>query len=287
MVDGGLRSKPGLPLAKLVLLAVTVCGLAAANSSWFGTSDSQTPDKGAGFQDCPECPQMVVIPAGSFLMGSAEGQGSHDEYPQHEVTIAEPFAVGRFEVTFAQWDACRADGGCTLDPEDNGWGRGTRPVTNISWDDTREYLAWLSKRTRKTYRLLSEAEWEYAARAGSGTAYSWGDAIGANNANCRDCGSAWDHRQTAPVGSFKPNAFGLLDIHGNVLEWCEDAWHDTYDGAPSDGSVFAGGDVGFRVLRGGSWVTLSDLIRSAYRDKSQPFDRSYVAGFRVARPLGQ
>ena len=240
---------------------------------------------GASFLECTSCPEMVVIPPGTFMMGSPAGEGSHDEYPHRRVTIAKRFAVSRFEVTIAQWDACTADGGCNLKPEDNGWGRGNRPVTNISWNDTREYMAWLSRRTGHSYRLLSEAEWEYAARAGTATAYSWGQEVGANNANCQDCGSPWDRRQTAPVGSFKPNAFGLYDMHGNVLEWVEDAWHDSYDGAPGDGSVFAGGDDGFRVLRGGSWATVSDLVRVAYRDKSQPFDRSYLAGFRVARAM--
>ena len=226
-----------------------------------------------------------MIPPGTFMMGSPAGEGSHDEYPHRRVTIAKRFAVSRFEVTIAQWDACTADGGCNLKPEDNGWGRGNRPVTNISWNDTREYMAWLSRRTGHSYRLLSEAEWEYAARGGASTAFSWGRDVGANNANCQDCGSQWDRRQTAPVGSFKPNAFGLYDMHGNVLEWVEDAWHDSYDGAPGDGSVFDGGDDGFRVLRGGSWATVSDLVRVAYRDKSQPFDRSYLAGFRVARAM--
>ena len=172
-----------------------------------------------------------------------------------------------------------------MTPTDDDWGRGRQPVINVSWDDTRQYLAWLSKLTGKPYRLLSEAEWEYAARAGSSTNYPWGDDIGRGNANCRGCGSQWDGKQAAPAGSFKPNAFGLHDMIGNLLEWCEDAWHDSYDGAPADGSVFAGGDAGFRVLRGGAWVTLSPLVRAAYRDKSAPFDRSYVAGFRVARAL--
>ena len=155
------------------------------------------------FKDCDTCPEMVVVPAGEFMMGSNDGQA--DEKPVHKVTIAKPFAVGKFEVTFAEWDACVAAGGCKHKPDDEGWGRGKRPVINVSWDDiTKEYLPWLSRKTGKTYRLLTEAEWEYAARAGSRAKYAWGDEIGKNSANCDGCGSHWDNKQTAPVGSFQP-----------------------------------------------------------------------------------
>jgi formylglycine-generating enzyme required for sulfatase activity len=228
---------------------------------------------------------MVAIPPGSFTMGSPAGIGNDDERPRRRVTIAQPFALGRFEVTHAQWAACVAGGGCTLTPDDNGWGRGSQPVTNVSYDDIQGYLAWLAKVTGKPYRLPSEAEWEYAARAGSDAPYPWGEDIGEARANCRGCGSTWDYRQTAPVGSFAPNAFGLHDMIGNVLELCDDGWHDTYEGAPTDDTVFAGGDMANRVLRGGSWVTLPPLVRAAYRDKTSTFDRSYIAGFRVARNL--
>ena len=139
-------------------------------------------------------------------MGDLSGDAGSDEKPVHDVTIAAPFAVGKYEVTFAEWDACVAAGGCTHRPDDEGWGLGTRPAINVSWDDAQEYVRWLSRETGKSYRLLSEAEWEYVARAGSATKYPWGDDVGTNKANCDGCGSQWDNKRTAPVGSFKPNA---------------------------------------------------------------------------------
>jgi Sulfatase-modifying factor enzyme 1 len=184
------------------------------------------------------------------------------EDPPHEVTIAKTFAVGRTEVTFAEWDICVAEGAC-LKASDSGWGRGDRPVINVSWDDAKEYVAWLSRITGKDYRLLSEAEWEYAARAGTTTPYSWGDNIGKGNANCRGCDSQWDGKQTAPVGSFKPNAFGLYDMHGNVIEWVEDRWHESYGGAPTDGTAWLqDGDASRPIVRGGSWVSGPQDLRA-------------------------
>ncbi len=188
------------------------------------------------FKECANCPEMVVVPAGSFTMGSPTTEPGHsvDESPQHTVTIVRPFAIGRFEVTFDEWDACAADGGCNgYKPADEGWGRARRPVINVSWDDAEAYIAWLSKKTGKSYRLPSGAEYEYATRAGTQTAYPWGKAIGTNNANCHACGSKWDAKQTAPVGSFAPNGFGLYDMVGNVREWTEDCYHDSYLGAAS------------------------------------------------------
>jgi formylglycine-generating enzyme required for sulfatase activity len=216
---------------------------------------------GDGFSECTSfCPTMVMVPAGNFMMGSPEGLGDDTERPHHKVTISKPFAVGRSEVTFAQWDACVAAGACPNAP-DSGWGRGERPVINVSWDDARQYTVWLARVTSKDYRLLSEAEWEYAARAGTTTAYSWGDKVvngnanrlvdgvttaaslrdemGGGNANCGECGSQWDDKQTAPVGSFKPKAFGLHDMHGNAWEWVEDRSHDDYQGAPADASAWS------------------------------------------------
>ena len=188
-----------------------------------------------------EGPEMVVIPAGSFRMGCVSGADCRDsEMPVHEVTIPQVFAVSKYEVTFEDWDRCVAGGGCGgYRPDDLAWGRGRRPVINVSWNDAREYVVWLSSQTGQTYRLLSEAEWEYVARAGSSTAYSWGDAIGSNQANCGDwvsnCGDQWEF--TAPVGSFQANSFGVHDMHGNVMEWVEDCWNETYAGAPWDGSA--------------------------------------------------
>jgi formylglycine-generating enzyme required for sulfatase activity len=209
-----------------------------------------TPGSGQSFRDCNDgCPEMVVVPKGNFKQA---------------------FAVGKFEVTFDEWGACVAGGGCTGNPnpvDSGGWGKGRRPVINVSWDDAKEYVAWLSRKTGKTYRLLSDAEWEYAARAGTTTAYSWGDDIGKGNANCSSCGSQWGNKQTAPVGSFKPNDWGLFDMHGNVWEWCED------------------GDNSSRVLRGGAWNDNPWGLRSANRIGSRPSGRSSDFGFRLARTL--
>ncbi len=238
------------------------------------------------FRECAkDCPEMVVVPAGKFMMGSPEGQGTDDERPQHEVTIAGPFAVSKLEVTFDDWDACVAYGDCPH-AGDSGWGHGRQPVINVTWDDAQRYVAWLSKMTGKPYRLLSEAEWEYAARAGTQTVYSWGDEIGEGNANCDGCGSQWDGKQTAPVGSFAANAFALHDMHGNVFEWVEDCMHGNYEGAPEDGSAWTeGGDCNNRALRGGSWFGNSDFLRSANRGGYSTDGRNVIVGFRVGRTL--
>jgi formylglycine-generating enzyme required for sulfatase activity len=235
-------------------------------------------------RDCPECPEMVLVPAGKFRMGSPPGEPnrSDDEGPQRKVTIAAPLWVGKYEVTFAEWDTCVAAGACNTKPSDAGWGRTNHPVINVSWNDVKEYVGWLSQKTGKTYRLLSEAEWEYAARAGSETAYWWGDDVGRNNANCRGCGSQWDNTKTAPVGSFKANDFGLYDTAGNVWEWAQDCWHDSYDGAPKDGSAWEDGADCSRVFRGGSWDLESGHVRSANRYRNDAAFRLEFAGFRVA-----
>jgi formylglycine-generating enzyme required for sulfatase activity len=245
-------------------------------------------DRLANGQLCPTCPEMIVVPAGSFTMGSPESEpGRHsDESPQHRVTIAKPFAVGRFAVIFDEWDACVADSGCHgYKPGDQGFGRGRRPVADVSWDDAKAYVAWLSSKTGKSYRLLSEAEFEYAARGGSQTARPWGNDLGKGNANCDGCGSQWERKQTAPVGSFAPNAFGLYDMAGNVGEWVEDCYHDNYRGAPTDGSAWTSGDCSERVNRGGHWLMDARGLRSAQR-LSQPTDYRFSAyGFRVGRAL--
>ena len=249
-----------------------------------GTGDS-APSLGETFQDCDECPKMVVIPSVRFTMGSSKGEVGHedDERPLHRVRIDYRFAVGVYEVTFAEWYACLDAGGCGNHiPDDMRWGRGNRPVINVSWDDAQSYVSWLSARTGKTYRLLSESEWEYVARAGTETAYSWGDSIGVNRANCDGCGSQWDDEKTVPVGSFEANAWGVYDMHGNVLEWVQDCYSKyIYYGAPSDGSAWESEDSSYRVLRGGSWRSIPRNLRSANRDKG--IIRSSVRGFRVAR----
>jgi formylglycine-generating enzyme required for sulfatase activity len=238
------------------------------------------------FKECAGCPVMIVIPAGKFTMGSPENESDRrtSEGPQHEVTIAQPFAVSKFEVTFEQWDACIAAAACPRVTDV--WGRGAMPVINVSWGDAKQYVGWLSQVTGKEYRLLAEAEWEYAARAGAHTRYSWGDDPRLGRANCDGCGSQWDLRQTAPVGSLKPNALGLYDMHGNVWEWVEDAWHENYDSAPADGSAWPrDGDPTYRVVRGGSWRNESELVRAAVRVKRNINVRFDTLGFRVARTI--
>jgi formylglycine-generating enzyme required for sulfatase activity len=202
------------------------------------------------------------------------------------VTIGKPFAVGMFAVTFNEWDACVDDGGCNgYRPSDQGWGRGRRPVINVSWDDATVYAAWLSRKIGKTYRLLTEAEWEYAARAGTTTAYYWGDDIGKGNANCNGCGSQWDNKQTAPVGSFKSNAFGLYDMAGNVWQWAEDCYVHNYFVAAPDRSAWTFSGCGSRVLRAGSWNVDPGNLRAANRHWDTLGNRNNNYGFRVGRTL--
>jgi formylglycine-generating enzyme required for sulfatase activity len=258
-------------------------------------------DRLADGQPCPDCPEMVVVPAGKFMMGSPPGEvgGTDDERPQRKVTIARPFAVGKYEVTFGEWDACVAAGGCRHNPHDGsygstGWGRGKRPVINVSWDDiTQEYLPWLSKKTGKTYRLLSEAEWEYAARAGTTTPFWWGSSISTSQANYYGQAAYGDgpkgeiRQKTVPVDSFAANPWGLYNVHGNVWEWVQDCWNPSYSGAPSDGSAWTTGyrDCRDRVLRGGSWTSVPHGLRSASRRGYIPGGWGSLDGFRVGRTL--
>jgi formylglycine-generating enzyme required for sulfatase activity/DNA-binding winged helix-turn-helix (wHTH) protein len=243
---------------------------------------------GAAFRECAaDCPEMVVLPSGQFLMGSAASEQHHykAEEPQHIVTIAKTFAVGKFPVTFTDWDACATYGDCARGIPDDGNGRGRIPVVNVNWQDAQRYVAWLSRITGKTYRLLSEAEFEYAARAGTQTAYYWGNDVGKGNAVCADCGSAWDRKQLTLVGSFPPNPFGLYDMAGNVREWVEDCLHDNYVGAPDNGSAWTAPDCKTHVLRGGAWLGSHVALRSAFRIQISNGDRNTTIGFRVARTL--
>ncbi len=246
------------------------------------------------FQDCLVCPEVVILPPGHFLMGSVR-RGletvTRNEMPQHLVTIGQPIVVGRYEVTFAQWEACVRDGGCNgYKPKDEKWGRGNRPVIHVDWDDAQGYVSWLSRKTGKPYRLLSEAEWEYAARAGTTTPYYWGDDPRRTEI-CAYANAGPYHRcadKTLPVGSLRPNNFGLYDMSGNVLEWTADCWNDTYDGAPSQGSAWQEGNCKMRVLRGGSWYEHARMdvvgpFRSAARHRGGG-SAKYI-GFRVARTM--
>jgi formylglycine-generating enzyme required for sulfatase activity len=242
---------------------------------------------GDSFKECAQdCPEMVVVPAGWFTMGRPVQQW------QHTVTFSKPFAVAKFELTFADWDACVAAGGCNgYKPNDERWGRGQQPVINVNWDDAQAYVAWLSAVTGKAYRLFSEAEYEYATRAGTATTYPWGPEIklnGAAMANCDGCGSKWGDKQTAPVGSFPPNKFGLYDMEGNVGGWTEDCVHDDYNGAPTDGSTWLegnDGDCGNRILRGGNWANPPDYLLPAKRYWDATESRNVSVGFRVGRTL--
>jgi formylglycine-generating enzyme required for sulfatase activity len=239
------------------------------------------------FKECADCPEMIVVPAGNFVMGSPaseKGRG-YDETPLHDVTIAKHFAISRFALTVAEWDACVAYGDCDPHLQAGVFGGARQPVVNTNWYDAQGYVAWLSRITGKQYRLLSEAEYEYATRAGTQTAYPWGDEVGTNNANCAGCGSQWDGEQPAPVGSFAPNQFGLYDMVGNVSEWVEDCANADYDDTPADGSAWTTADCGSRILRGGAFIFPPSDARSARRLQNAPDFRINYDGFRVARTL--
>ena len=242
---------------------------------------SSIPGDGDIFRDCLDCSEMVVVPAGEFKMGSTN---SIYEQPPRQVVIANSFAIGRRETTFDEWDRCTAAGACSYRPDDHGWGRGNRPVIDVSWDDAKIFITWLSKVSGKAYRLPTEAEWEYAARAGTESMYWWGRAPVKGNANCEDCMDT-PPRRTMPTQSFRPNGFGLFDVAGNVAEWVEDCWNDNYRGAPTDGSAWLTGQCHQRGLRGGSFANKASFIRSAARFRYDQDVRYYANGFRVARDL--
>ena len=256
--------------------------------------DARIPPPGTRFRDCPECPELVVVRSGSFMMGSpsSEEDRDGDEGPAHRVTFEHPFAVGVYEVTFGEWDACVSGGGCGGHrPSDRGWGRGPRPVINVSWEDAQAYVRWLSRKTGKEYRLLSESEWEYVARAGTTTPFHTGATISTGQANYDGnytYGSGRKGRyieKTVEVGSYAPNRFGLHDVHGNVWEWVGDCYNDGYHGAPSDGSAWESGDCDRRGVRGGSWFSEPWYLRSANRNWYPSGIRNLYVGFRVARTL--
>lgn len=275
--------------------ALLITGVGAASP------EQEAPPPGTVFRDCERiCPEMVVIPAGSFRIGSAPSEeGSlRQERPQRDVTLARPFAVGKYEVTFAEWDACVRARGCRSRREnigdryrpvpvgsDEGWGRGRRPVINVSRSDALQYVNWLSETTGKTYRLLSEAEWEYAARAGTTTPYVTGDAISPEHANYGESG----HGRTVPVGSYPANPFGLHDMQGNVREWTADCYAEGYFNLPLDGRALSPRDSSCSgsTLRGGSWWEPMTTLRSAARQRGTgtSTDGNSQTGFRVARRL--
>jgi formylglycine-generating enzyme required for sulfatase activity len=270
------------------------------------------------FKDCSECPAMLPIPGGTFVMGSRRDEhGRFDsEGPQHSVSLR-PFALGKYDVTNEEFLKFLRETGYQPAPCDPilglSWislGKGVayapgnsppgdEPATCLNWYDAKAYIAWLNAKVRaqrvqtpgvmEPYRLPSEAEWEYAARAGTTTARWWGDAISHGRANCNGCGSGYDGILIAPIGSFAPNRFGLYDMLGNVWQWTADCWNESYVGAPADGSAWTRGDCSKRVLRGGSWSNVPEFLRSAARNKADAaggdFDYSNYAGFRAARTL--
>lgn len=254
------------------------------------------------FRDCADTPELVLLPGGSFRMGELGDSGLTYERPVRDVRVA-PFAIGRFEVTFMEWDACHADGFCQTRPDDKEWGRGFRPVINVSWVDAQQYVAWLSRKTGQRYRLPTEAEWEYAARAGTQTAFPWGDSAqpACDYANTFDISGRavrpnwfWSmhcldgYGFTSPVGSFPPNPWGLYDMQGNVWEWVQDCWHSDYSDAPADGRAWMGengGDCRRRVNRGGGWGNHPRTLRVAKRDADAADGFGDAFGFRVVREL--
>ena len=254
-------------------------------------AESLPPDShlpvGAVFQDAPFAPEMVVIPPGAFMMGSPPDERGRDddEGPLHDVIIPDRFAVGRYPVTFEEWDAAFAAGGVKYNPEDRGWGRGRWPVIDVTWEDAQAYVRWLSERTGSRYRLLSEAEWEYVCRAGTETAYWFGDQIREDQANF-----GGSNKKTSEVGAYPPNGFGVYDMHGNVREWCEDRWHGSYEEKPGDlkatGGAWVTGNDETRVLRGGSCFIDPRFLRSADRLRYYLSEfRNLIIGFRVARTI--
>ncbi|HJV88614.1 MAG TPA: SUMF1/EgtB/PvdO family nonheme iron enzyme [Noviherbaspirillum sp.] len=236
--------------------------------------------KSAGaVKDCATCPDLVALPAGEFTMGSNTSDPS--EKPAHRVTIGTPFAIGKYEVTVAHWDAC-ADAGACPRPDNENRPKNT-PMRDVSWDDAQLYVKWLAKVTGKPYRLPTEAEWEYAARGGTTTRYWWGDQMQRGKADCKDCGDPWQENAPTPVGSFAPNPFGLYDTSGSVWEWVSDCWHNNYKGAPHDGKAWDEANCRMRVIRGGSWREGASYMPSTTRFKYDASVRQSQNGFRVAR----
>jgi formylglycine-generating enzyme required for sulfatase activity len=276
----------GTTKARASLAAMAAIGAATAIAI-YGCS---APTAGTSFADCADCPEMMLIPAGEFAMGSPGSEPLRGLETQHRVAVPS-FALGKYEITFAQWDACLAGGGCRGPAaRDEGWGRETRPVIGVTWDMAKSYVEWLSQKTGKPYRLPSEAEWEYAARARTTTPFSFGATITADQANFdgstgyAEGPAGLNRRQTLPVGRFPANAFGLHDMHGNVSEWTEDCWRDGYaDDAPANAAPYLDPECGEHVTRGGSWEDPPEDIRAAARAGARRDQQSSSLGFRVAR----
>ena len=244
-----------------------------------GIAASSAASVGASFKDCADCPEMVVIPSGAFMMGRDPSleDGEDDELPRHEVHIKQ-FAIGKFEVTQAEYIAIMGDNPSQFEGQ-------SHPVETVSWFDAQKYVARLSKKTSKTYRLLSESEWEYAARAGTNTLYSFGDDPSDLEQYAWFDGNSGG--RTHPVGQKQPNGFGLYDMHGNVWEWVADCYNASYHGAPNNGEAWTSEDCKYRVMRGGSWFLFADRLPSGHRIRVLPWlnKGGSTMGFRVARTL--
>ncbi len=231
------------------------------------------------FRDCDDCPEMVVLPPGSFIMG--DDQGDKTQRPARNITIGRGFAIGRFEITVDQWRACLGAGSCSDLPALDEFS-GNSPVRNVSWDDAGQYAAWLGQITGRAYRLPSEAEWEYAARGGTRTTYAWGNDLGVGLVACRNCGGEWSRDTPGPIGTYEPNAVGVFDMHGSVAEWTGDCWTSSLQNTPADGTAYDQNGCRQRVLRGGSWRSGNPaFLTSAARFFYDAPVRFVANGFRV------
>lgn len=277
-------AQPPRPAAPAPAPAPSPAPRAAAPAAATGAAAGAAASAGGKneIRDCPACPVMISLPGGSFTMGSSASDPA--EKPPHHVTLAQPFAIGRYEVTVEQWNACVDTGGCERIAT-NANAAKNAPVRDVSWDDAQKYVGWLSKTTGKHYRLPTEAEWEYAARGGTSSAFWWGDQMRKGTANCKDCGDPWSQDAPANVGSFAPNPFGLYDVNGSVWEWVSDCWHSSYKGAPADGRNWDEPGCGARVIRGGSWREGASYMVSSTRFKYSASVRQSQNGFRVARDM--
>jgi len=227
-------------------------------------------------------PEMITLPAGSFIMGDIQGVGKSYEQPVHLVTITKSFAISKFPISFSEYDVFSKATGRTL-ADQYKWQRGQYPVINVNWDDAKAYAQWLSKETNQAYRLPSESEWEYAARAGSKAQYPWGNKIGINNAHCASCGNVSTKNKTEAVGKYPANNWGIHGMIGNIWEMTADCWNYNYVNAPEDGSAWLSGDCTRLVLRGGSWGDTPNDLRASTRLRSYAKARTVNIGFRVVR----